>query len=153
MRVAIRLLTATTFVLFVVAIAVEQRGEQVRATSPARNFPGLLEGLVALVLLALSMLLFGIASVLGVIMAIRTKERPWVIVMTLSVTGIALIYLREFLPHGFSLSVIQPFLPQSVLLRTLMVFTPALLGSLFLAIYSFHTPRDLRPPLYTRLGG
>jgi hypothetical protein len=136
-----------------VAIAVAQHGERARATLPAQNFPGLLEDLVALALLALSMFLFGIASVLGVIVAIRTKERPWMTTMTLSVTGIAVIYLREFLPNGFLLPVVRYFPPNRGLWRFLLVFIPALLGSALLTIYSFRTRSDPRPPLYMRLSG
>ena len=81
MRIAIRLLTATTFVLFVVAIGVAQYGvqDQAQTAHPVRYIPGLLEILVVLALLVLTMLLFTIASILGLVLALQVKEKPWAI--------------------------------------------------------------------------
>jgi hypothetical protein len=153
MRISIRLLTATTLVLFVVAIAVAQHGEQARAIGTSRNIPGLFEFFVLGALLTHMVLLFLITSILGLALATRTKERPWVIAIALSVMGNALIYLGLFLPQGFLLPVIQPFLPHSSFLTLLLVCIPALLGDVFLTMYSLRTPPDPRPPLYMRLGG
>ena len=153
MRVAIRLLTGATLVFFVVAIAAAQHGELARATQPSYKWPGLLEALVVVALLALTILLFSIVSVLGLIVAIRAKERPWVIAIASSAAGVALIYLGLFLPNGFLLPVVR-LLPLSSLgfWGFLLVFVPALLENLFLTVYSFRTVQDPDPPLYMRLG-
>jgi hypothetical protein len=74
MRVAIRLLTGATLVFFVVAIAAAQLGEQARATQPRYQWPGLIEALIVVALLALTVLLFLVASILGLALAIRAKE-------------------------------------------------------------------------------
>jgi hypothetical protein len=152
-RVAIRLLTGATLVFFIVAIAAAQHGEKARATLPAQYFPGLFEALVVVALLALTILLFSIASILGLIVAIRAKERPWVIAIALSAAAVALIYLGLFTPNGFLLPVVR-LLPLSSLgfWGFLLVFAPALLGELFLMVYSFRTVQDPDPPLYMRLG-
>ncbi len=150
MRLAIRLLTALAFALFAVAIGVAQLGEQARATEPSYQWPGLIEAFVALAILALTVLLFLIASILGLALAIRAKERPWVIAIALSAAGIISIYLGLFLPNGF-LALALRLLPPLGLWAVLLFLVPALLGSVFLALYSFHTPPNSRPPLYAGL--
>jgi len=153
MRVAIRLLTTATLIFFVVAIGMIQHGEQARATLPSYRWPGLFEALVVVALLALTILLFSIASALGLIVAIRAKEQLWVIAIALSAAVVALIYLGLFRPNGFLLPVVR-LLPLSSMgfWGFLLVFVPALLEDVFLTGYSFHTVPDTHPPLYMRLG-
>lgn len=114
MRVAIRLLTGATLIIFVMAIGVAQHGEQARATLPLSRWPGFVETLAVFALLALTLLLFAISSILGLILAIRTLERPWVIAVALSVMGIVLGYLGLLLPNGFRflLPAVRFVLPQ-----------------------------------------
>jgi NADH:ubiquinone oxidoreductase subunit 6 (subunit J) len=75
MRVAIRLLSGATVIIFVMAIGMIQHGGQARATQPSYRWPGLLEALVVVALLALTILLSSIASALGRVAPIRAKER------------------------------------------------------------------------------
>jgi hypothetical protein len=98
MRVAIRLLAGATLIIFVMAIGAAQHGEQARATLPLSRWPGFVETLALFALLALTLLLFAISSILGLILAIRKLERPWVIAIALSVMGIVLGYLGLLLP-------------------------------------------------------
>jgi hypothetical protein len=152
MRVAIRLLTGATLVFFVVAIAAAQLGEQARATQPSYQWPGLLEALIVVALLALTVLLFLVASILGLALAIRAKEWSWAFTIGLSAAGIILIYLGSFLPNGFLLPVLR-LLPPFGNWGFLLFFVPALLGDVFLALYGFRTSPDPRPSLFARLDG
>jgi len=152
MRIAILLLIVATLIIFIVATGVAQHGEQAQATEPSYQWPGLVEAAILVALLALTLLLFIISSILGLVLAIRSKERPWAIAIALGVMGIALIYLGLFLPDGFLLPIVRYFPPHRGLWGFLLVFIPALLGGALLTIYSFRTRSDLRPPLYIRLG-
>jgi hypothetical protein len=153
MRFAIRLLIVATLIIFVVAIGAAQHGELAQATELSYQWPGLFEALILVALLALTLLLFTISSIVGLVLAIRSKERPWAIAMALGVMGITLIYLGLFLSDGFLLPVVRYFPPNRGLWGFLQVFIPALLGSALLTIYSFRTRSDPRPPLYMRLSG
>jgi hypothetical protein len=152
MRVAIRLLTAMAFALFVVAIVAAQHGAEAQATKSMR-FPGIFEFIAVVALLALTLLLSLVATTLGLAPAIRAKEQPWVIAIALSAVVAALIYLGLFLPDGFLLPVVRILpLPSMGFWGSLLVFIPALLGDLFLTVYSLRAVRDAQLPLYTRLG-
>jgi hypothetical protein len=101
-------------------------GEQARTTQPSYRWPGLFEALIVVALLALTVLLFLIASIPGLALAIRTKEQAWAITIGLSAAGIILIYLGLFLPNGFLLPALR-LLPPLGFWGVLLFFVPALL--------------------------
>jgi hypothetical protein len=146
-----RLHTVVALSLFIAAIGVVGQREQEIAAGPKPGWPELVEELIMLGLLALTFLLYLIISILGLVVALRKRERFWMIAIVSLAAGITALYLELLLPSGFLISMVRPYLPQSAFRTLLLLFIPMLLGCAFLTLYGFRTVRDLRSLLYIGL--